>query len=525
MAPHEAVSRAALLLLWLLCAPAPTWAAEPLRLGVLAIRPKPQAMAQWQPLADHLQASLARPVELEVYSLAELDRAVTQNRVDVVLTNPSHYVRLQHQNGLAGPLVTLAVRDSGRELQAFGGVIFARADAAAINTLQDLAGKRVAAIQGEDAFGGYLMQALELVEAGVAPPAGERLLVTGKAHDQVVEAVLAGRAEAGFVRTGVIEAMVTEGKLQAGKVKVIGRQTLPAFPYASSTRLYPEWPVVVMPQVDERLARRLTIALLSLSANGAAARADLPGFTNPASYAAVENLMRRLRQPPFAAVPEFTLADLWARYAAWITALVLLLQLLALAGVGLAWQNRRIRQARERLDHIAHHDTLTNLPNRLLLGDRLHQAMAQTQRRGKSLALVYVDLDGFKEINDNHGHDVGDELLVVLARRLKAVLREGDTLARFGGDEFIAILVDLERVEDCVPILDRLLLVAADPVTASGGQVLQVSASIGVSFYPRDGADVDHLLRHADHAMYVAKQSGRNRYCLFTAGEAAAAAS
>jgi diguanylate cyclase (GGDEF)-like protein len=517
----EGMMRAAALILWLFAAATQVWAVEPLRLGVLAIRPHPLAMAQWQPLADYLGGSIGRPVELAVYGLAELDAAVAQNRVDVLLTNPAHYVRLQHQNGLAGPLVTLVNKDSGHELQAFGGVIFTRADAT-INTLADLANRRIASIRSDDALGGYGMQALELIEAGVAPPQGERRLVAGKAHDEIVEAVLAGRADAGFVRSGVIEAMVREGKLDAGRIKIINRQKLPAFPYASSTRLYPEWPLAVMPNVNERLARRLTIALLSLSTNGAPARADLPGFANPASYAAVENLMRRLRQPPFDAVPEFTLTDLWAKYALWITALVILLQLLALAGIGLAWQNRRVRQARERLEHIAHHDTLTSLPNRLLLGDRLHQSMAQAQRRGQSLALAYLDLDGFKEINDRHGHDVGDELLIAVAQRLKAALREGDSLARIGGDEFIAVLVDLEQAADCGPVLDRLLLAASDPVTVGNGQVLKVSASIGVTFYPQDDVDADKLLRHADHAMYLAKQSGRNRYCFFDAAEGGA---
>jgi diguanylate cyclase (GGDEF)-like protein len=516
--------RATALILWLFAAVTQVWAVEPLRFGVLAIRPQPLAMAQWQPLADYLGASIGRPVELAVHGIAELDAAVAQNRVDVLLTNPGHYVRLQHQNGLAGPLVTLVNKDSGHELQAFGGVILARADAVAINTLADLANKRIAAVSSADAFGGYGTQVLEMVEAGVAPPQGDRLLVTGNAHDLVVEAVLAGRVDAGFVRSGVIEAMVREGRLDAGRIKIINRQKLPAFPYASSTRLYPEWPLAVMPHVSDRLARRLTIALLSLSTNGAPARAGLPGFTNPASYAAVENLMRRLRQPPFDAVPEITLTDLWAKYALWITALVILLQLLALAGVGLAWQNRRVRRARERLQHIAHHDTLTALPNRLLLGDRLHQAMAQMQRRGQSLALVYLDLDGFKEINDRHGHDVGDELLIAVAQRLKAALREGDSLARIGGDEFVAVLVDLEQAEDCAPVLDRLLLAASDPVTAGNGQVLQVSASIGVTFYPQDDVDADKLMRHADHAMYLAKQSGRNRYHFFVAAEGEAAA-
>jgi diguanylate cyclase (GGDEF)-like protein len=162
----------------------------------------------------------------------------------------------------------------------------------------------------------------------------------------------------------------------------------------------------------------------------------------------------------------------------------------------------------------AHYDLLTNLPNRVLLTERLSQAMKHCQRRNQSLAVAFMDLDGFKAVNDCHGHNVGDELLVEVAKRMRDALREGDTLARIGGDEFIAVMVDLENIEDSEPALKRLLKVAADPVYL-GGAVIQVSASIGVSLYPQDHVDAGLLMRHADQAMYVAKQAGKNRYHFF----------
>ena len=168
----------------------------------------------------------------------------------------------------------------------------------------------------------------------------------------------------------------------------------------------------------------------------------------------------------------------------------------------------------QQLEHIAHYDALTNLPNRVLLADRLQQAMVQCQRHDRSLAVAYLDLDGFKAVNDRHGHNTGDELLIALAHRMKTALREGDTLARIGGDEFVAVLVDLEEVQDCTPVLIRLLQAAAAPATV-GNAVLHVSASIGVTLYPQDAADADQLMRHADQAMYQAKQAGKNRYHLF----------
>ncbi len=182
----------------------------------------------------------------------------------------------------------------------------------------------------------------------------------------------------------------------------------------------------------------------------------------------------------------------------------------------------RAEEANRRLDLLAHFDALTGLPNRVLLNDRLHQTIVQSERRNQSLAVAYLDLDGFKEVNDQYGHDVGDELLNVVARRMKETMREGDTLARIGGDEFIAVLIDLDPQQKCEPMLARLLRAAADPVTV-GHAVLQVSASIGVTLYPQDGADADQLIRHADQAMYQAKQSGKNRYHLFDLDQETAA--
>jgi diguanylate cyclase (GGDEF)-like protein/PAS domain S-box-containing protein len=172
------------------------------------------------------------------------------------------------------------------------------------------------------------------------------------------------------------------------------------------------------------------------------------------------------------------------------------------------------KRYQQQLEHIAHHDILTNLPNRALLDDRLRQGIALSQRRGTSLAVVYLDLDFFKEINDTYSHGIGDQLLVEVSRRLSESLREGDTLARIGGDEFVAILTDLEKADDCLPLLERMLTAVASPVIVDD-KILKVSASIGVTLYPRDEVDADMLLRHADQAMYQAKQDGKNRYHLF----------
>ena len=176
-----------------------------------------------------------------------------------------------------------------------------------------------------------------------------------------------------------------------------------------------------------------------------------------------------------------------------------------------------LKEHENQLERIAHYDALTNLPNRVLLADRLRQGMTLAQRHGQQLAVAFLDLDGFKAINDNHGHEAGDQLLIAVGTRMKQALREGDTLARIGGDEFVAVLLDLPDVAASVPLLTRLLAAAAQSLPF-GEAVLQVSASLGVTFYPQaQEVDADQLLRQADQAMYQAKLAGKNRYHVFDA--------
>ena len=173
------------------------------------------------------------------------------------------------------------------------------------------------------------------------------------------------------------------------------------------------------------------------------------------------------------------------------------------------------KEHERQLQHIAHYDALTGLPNRILLADRLEQAMRQSRRDGTRTALIYLDLDGFKAVNDQHGHAVGDELLISVAARIQNSLREEDTVARIGGDEFVVILPHLQDIEASLPLFDRILAAAAEPVHCKAG-VLQVSASLGVSYYPQvEEIEADQLLRQADQAMYQAKLAGKNTCHIF----------
>ncbi|MFC5302416.1 EAL and GGDEF domain-containing protein [Azospira restricta] len=172
-------------------------------------------------------------------------------------------------------------------------------------------------------------------------------------------------------------------------------------------------------------------------------------------------------------------------------------------------------QAEERVWHIAHHDALTGLPNRSLLQDRLGQALAGAERAGNLVAVLFLDLDRFKAVNDTLGHDVGDALLKVVAARLAGAVRDVDTVCRLGGDEFVVVLGAVGGTDDAVMVAERIVDELAQPAEVMG-HALRVSTSIGISLFPEDGRDAQTLMKNADTAMYTAKNRGRNNFQFFS---------
>jgi diguanylate cyclase (GGDEF)-like protein len=184
--------------------------------------------------------------------------------------------------------------------------------------------------------------------------------------------------------------------------------------------------------------------------------------------------------------------------------------------VGILSDITALKEHAEELERLARFDDLTGVANRRLLTERLHAALTRADQADGQVVIAYLDLDGFKQVNDERGHEAGDQVLVEYSRRLRACVRECDTVARLGGDEFVIVLCHVQHDDDWLPVVRRLLETASAPF-ADAGQPLHLTVSIGVTRYPADRADADTLLRHADHAMYEAKRTGKNRYELFNA--------
>jgi diguanylate cyclase (GGDEF)-like protein/PAS domain S-box-containing protein len=174
-----------------------------------------------------------------------------------------------------------------------------------------------------------------------------------------------------------------------------------------------------------------------------------------------------------------------------------------------------LKQTQSQLEHLAHHDSLTNLPNRLLFEDRLEHALAQAKRQNRQLAVLFLDLDRFKNINDSLGHAMGDELLKEVAKRLQNILRDDDTAARLGGDEFTVLVENIDDPSQAAVVASKIQDKFKSPFKIAGRE-LHITASIGISIFPDDGKDVADLTKNADAAMYQAKEQGRNNYRYYT---------
>ena len=262
-------------------------------------------------------------------------------------------------------------------------------------------------------------------------------------------------------------------------------------------------------QPDKAPQRRKPAAATTLAAREAAVRAGMRALAVREQQATLREQALLQREQAVRTQAEFgALAAAQLREAN---------ERLVLASVHAQATAEAAEGAAEQMSHRATHDALTGLPNRDLLTDRLAQALTLAQRRGKRVALMYLDLDHFKQINDSLGHAVGDELLQMAARRLQEHVRQSDTVCRQGGDEFVVLLSEIEAVGDAARTAEKLIAALAEAY-AIGTHRITLTLSLGISLYPDHGKDVQTIVSNADTAMYYAKARGRNNFQLFAAG-------
>ena len=644
---------------------------QEIRIGILSFRPLEQTTLQWQATVDTLNSKIpGYHFSFTPLYYTELDLAANRQDFDFILTNPEHYVTVRAAHGLSA-IATLMPYAEGHPVTNFGGVILTLAGRDEINKLEDVRGKVVAS-PAEQSLGGYLVERWALYKQGIAISEVKRLKFTGMPHDKAILEVLNGQADVAFVRTGVLESMAREGKIDISQFKVINRQPTDMFPQLLSTELYPEWPFSVMPAVPDELAKKVSLVLLNIQpSDKPALEGKYYGFSPPGNYSTVEVLMHRLKVNPEMA-HEFSLRDVSHKYALELIGggLLIFMAMFATA-IHLARTNRHLAfsyRERERLDleleganatlegkvaertrelqesearfrqmfehhaspmllieplcgglvnanqaaadfygyataqmkvmnisqinaespqnidlnlqrakkekcnyfifphrlasgevrtvevhsspvemdgrsllfsiihditercqleaqmhDMAFYDPLTKLPNRRLLIDRLEKALVSCLRTRRYGALMFLDLDHFKLLNDLHGHDMGDQLLVEVAARILSCIRDQDSAARFGGDEFLVMLEGLsENMGDAVrqadTVAEKIRAALALPYQLKRNDEIifhHCSSSIGVTVFLDHLSSLEQLLKWTDMAMYHAKDAGRNMIRFF----------
>ena len=321
-------------------------AQETVRIGVFAYQPEDVLEKTWGDLGEVLDKAISdHKVEILYLNKQELDQAVANRTLEFVFTTPSSFIFLKKRYGLSAPLAMLVKQHQGSPLEAFGGVIFTRRHNANINSIEDIVEQKIASVDRAE-FGGFQLQAYEMAKKGLPLPDHENLIITGQPHDNVVDTVLNDVADVGFVRTGVLERLTANDSLSIDEFKIINHQQLPAYPFVSSTPLYPEWPLAALPHVSHDLMRKVTGFLLSIehgqnwmSGNG------IYGFDIPASYEAVDNVLRTLKSPPYEFEVDIQFIDIWNRFKYQIIMLGLFVAGLILAVFVVSNYNRKLSQA------------------------------------------------------------------------------------------------------------------------------------------------------------------------------------
>ncbi len=320
-----------------------------INIGVLARRGPEACLLEWSPTAEYLSERMPdTSFHIVPLTFQEIASAVENGRVDFVIANPYVYVELQNLYGVSRMATTKRLSPQGYT-PLFGGIIFCRTDRRKINSIEDLKGKSFAAVD-ETSFGGWMVAWRELQRFGINPFRDFAALTFNGTHDDVIVAVRDGKADAGTVATPVLEQMIAEGKITPDTFRILNKQTQPGFPYALSTRLYPEWPFARLKHTPDELAEKVAIFLLGMPMHSAAAKAaGSAGWTVPFDYASVEACMRELRVGIYKDYGKITMTLLFTEYRWQVLSVMVTLTVMAGLLVHFRQLNRRLRRSESTL--------------------------------------------------------------------------------------------------------------------------------------------------------------------------------
>lgn len=501
-----------------------------IKIGVLAHRE--ESLKMWSPTAEYLTRTIpGHKFIVEAFDNASIGPAVERGKVDFVLTNPGSYIELETKYGVTR-MLTLRNLRQGKPYTVFGSVIFTRTARTDIQQLSDLIGKSFMAVD-KNAFGGFLMGWLEFKNHDIDPFQDfSELKFVGLPQDPIVLAVRDGKIDAGMVRTDTLERMAADGRIDMADFRVLNPQYVTGFPFALSTRLYPEWPFSRARHTSDELAQKVAIALLALPANSPEAKASKSaGWTVPLDYSSVHELYKILRVGPYHDYGRASLADILRQYWHWVGLISLMIALMLLNTAYILQLNRNLKLSQKKLIDITHQlehsnhqleklsliDGLTGIANHRHFQDTMNKEWRWAQRHGTPLTLLMIDIDFFKKYNDSVGHPAGDKCLKKVAQTLhKLAQRPRDLVARYGGEEFAVVLPGTD-MSGAKAVAERMRAAVEHLEISNKGldKGKHVTISVGVAYADSSRhAKPAEMLAAADKALYEAKETGRNKVCV-----------
>lgn len=479
------------------------------RIGVLSVNLKEHTKAKWQPTADYLTKILAHTrFTIHPMNYDELNRAIQNGEIDFVLTNSAHYIIHEKRHGLFR-MATVIYKEKGYNISEFGGVIATLANRDDINTLQDLVGKRIAAVK-KGSLGGYQAQVKEMYNLGLPLPDSDKLVFTDMPHRKTLQMVFEGKADVAFFRTGVIENLLSEKAIDPTSIKIINPQE--NYPFHLSTKLYPEWPFACLKHIDLDTRKQVADALFDMEpTEKAAMTAKYAGWYIPLDYTVVTDLLKSLRLPPFDMDPKFTLQDIINKYFYYVIGFIVLTILLT---IWLILVNIKLHKGKKQLVFLLKNDTLTELPNRYALNGRINEII-NTHSKEEKFALIHIDLDNFKDINESYGHEIGDQAIIKISNRLKENFDTELEVFRVAGDEFVVIANQIHHASSITHIANRIIHAIKEPIILSSIHQIKLNSSLGICIYPDHGKTHTELLQNVDAALYLAKDSGKGVFAFY----------
>jgi diguanylate cyclase (GGDEF)-like protein len=449
------------------------------------------------------------------FDLERIKGLVAQQTIDFVITQPAIYVDLEINFGVSRILTM--VQQGG--FAKFGSTIITRADSG-IHTIKDLRGKTVAGV-AKLGFGGWLVGYKEMLENGFDPYKDAKAVKFLGTQPREIQAVLNGEVDAAVIRTGALENHATEWKIKLDDFRILAPKAYPGFPFKVSTPLYPDWAFAKTHKASNELSRSVALALLSLGSNSqVAAKAGFQEWTFPYDYQPVHDLLKTLRVGPYENYGKVSMRDFADQHKIQVVLFLVLALMISImtaviyrSNIILSREKEKKEKAFEEMKKMATHDGLTGLCNRLLLMELLEKMIHGARRKGTSIAIMFIDLDGFKEINDHFGHNYGDDVLRQVGHTLKEATRSNDAIARLGGDEFIIALSDANEIERVCALAERIVERIAQ-ISQPNDADIKVGASMGIVFGEPGRYSAEELIQVSDRLMYEAKLGGKGRYVI-----------